>query len=50
MFNLHYTFSLGMVFSLETKENWALVLHSSCSCNCELDVRILNHLNWTSTA
>ena len=24
------------------------MLHRNCSFNCELDVRILNHPNWTS--
>ena len=26
------------------------VFHGNCSCNCELDVRLLNHPNWTSIA
>ena len=29
--------------------SWIQVLHRNCSCICELDVRFLNHPNWTST-
>ena len=28
---------------------WTQVLHRNCSCIYELDVRLLNHPNWTST-
>ena len=47
---LHTGWILGLVFSWEMEKIWTLVLHKNCSCICELDVRILNHLNWTTTA
>ena len=47
---LYSASSLGLVFDWETEGIWTHVLHRSCSCICELDVRLLNHLNWTSTA
>ena len=43
-------FQLGQVFSWENEKLWTHVLHRSCSCICELDVRLLNHPNLTSTA
>ena len=36
---------LGLVSDWETEGIWTRVLHRSCSCICELDVRLLNHLN-----
>ena len=36
-------------FWLGNEGIWAHV-HKRCSCNCELDVRLLNHQNWTSIA
>ena len=41
---------LAPVFGWEIEGIWTRVLHRSCSCICELDVRLLNHPNWTSTA
>ena len=49
MLTLYSAFSLGLVFDWEKEEIWACVFHISCSCIYELDVRLLNHLNWTST-
>ena len=40
----------GTGFRLRNRGILTHVLHRSCSCNCELDVRLLNHPNWTSTA
>ena len=50
LFTLHTAQILGLVFSWKTKGIWIGVLHRSCSCICKLDVRLLNHPNWTSTA
>ena len=50
MLILHFVFSLGRLFDWEMEGNWVCVLHRSCSCNYELDVRFLNNLNWTFTA
>ena len=38
----------GTNFRLEKDEIWTSVLHGNCSYNHELDVRLLNHPNWTS--
>ena len=40
-----YVQNSGLVFGWETEEIWTRVLHRSCSCNCELDVRPLNRPN-----
>ena len=40
---------LGLVFGWETEGFWTHVLYRSCICIFELDNRLLNHLNWTST-
>ena len=37
-------------FWLGNKGNLDFVLHRSCTCNCDLDVRLLNHQNWISIA
>ena len=47
---LHTGRILGQVFGWEIKGLWTHVHHRSCSCISELDVRVLNHPNWTSTA
>ena len=39
----------GIGFGWENEGLWTHVLHRSCSCIYELDVRLLNHSNWTST-
>ena len=46
---LHTGRTLRQVFDWENEGLWTHVLHRSCSCIRELDVRLLNHLNWTST-
>ena len=46
---LHTGRTLAPVFDWETEGIWTRVLHRSCSCICELDVKLLNHPNWTST-
>ena len=33
---------------LENEGMWISVLHENCSRICELEVRLLNHSNWTS--
>ena len=33
---------LGLVFGWETEGIWTHVLHRSCGCNYEIDVRLLN--------
>ena len=38
----------GIDFWLEKEGIWTSILHGNCSRNCELDVRLLNHPNWTS--
>ena len=38
----------GSDFRLEKVGIWTSVPHGNCSCNCEIDVRLLNHQNWTS--
>ena len=40
----------GTDFQLEKEGIWTSVLHRNCSCNCEIDVRLLNHPNWISIA
>ena len=40
----------GNSFRWENNKIWTRVLHRSCSCICKIDVRLLNHLNRTSTA
>ena len=45
---LHIVQNLELVFGWEMEGIWTRVLHRSCSCNCELDVRLLNHQNLTS--
>ena len=40
----------GTVFGWGMEEIWSRILYRSCICNCELNVRLLNHPNWTSTA
>ena len=40
----------GTNFQLEKEGIWTSIPHGNCSCNCELDVRLLNHLNLTSIA
>ena len=47
---LHIGWILGLVFGWEMEGFWASVIHRNCSYICELDVRFLNHLNWTSIA
>ena len=37
-------------FWLLKKKNLDSDPHRNCRCICELDVRLLNHPNWTSTA
>ena len=39
---------LGLIFSQEKWGNWTSILHGNFSCISELDVRLLNHQNWTS--
>ena len=46
---LHTGRILAMVFSWQTKGIWTRVPQRSCSYINELDVRILNHPNWTFT-
>ena len=46
---LHTGRILAPIFGRETEGIWTRVLHRSCICICELDVKILNHPNWTST-
>ena len=41
---------LALVLGYETKGIWTQILHRNCSCICELDVRLLNHPNWTPKA
>ena len=41
---------LRMIFCWEKEEIWTSVLHGNGSYIIELDVRLFNHLNWTSTA
>ena len=38
----------GVDFRLEKWRIWTRIFHGNCSCISELDVRLLNHLNWTS--
>ena len=38
----------GTYFLLEKEGIWTSVLLGNCICNCKLDVRLLNHPNWTS--
>ena len=45
MLTLHSALSLGLVFGWKTEGILACVIHRSCSCICELNVRILNHSN-----
>ena len=40
---------LAPVFHWEIESIWTRVLYRNCSFICELDVRLLNHPNWTST-
>ena len=40
----------GTDFRLKKEGIWIGFLHGNCICNCELDVRLLNHPNWTSIA
>ena len=49
-FDLTHCPDFGTSFGWETKGIWTHVLHRSCNCICELDVRLLNHPNWTSIA
>ena len=42
--------NFGIDFWLEKKGIWTSVLHGNCSCKCDIDVRLLNHTNWTSIA
>ena len=35
-------------FWLEKEGIWTSVFLRKCSCNCELEIRLLNHPNWTS--
>ena len=37
---------LAPVLGQEIEGICTQVLHRNCSCNCELDVRLLNHPNW----
>ena len=46
---LHTGKILGQVFDCETEGLWTRV-RRSCICIYELDIRLLNHLNLTSTA
>ena len=41
---------LGLIFGWENEGIWTSFLPGNCSCISELDVRLLNHLKWTSTA
>ena len=41
---------LAPVCSWENEGIWTRVLHRNCSYIYELDVRFLNHSNWTSTS
>ena len=45
-----YVHNLELVFNWEIERICTRVLRRSCICICELDVRLLNHPNWTSTA
>ena len=45
-----YVQNSGLVFSWEMERIWTHVLHKSCICIFELDVRFLNHPNGTSIA
>ena len=47
---LHTSQILGLVFGWETEEIYTWVLHINCSCIYEIDIRILNYPNWTTTA
>ena len=40
--------NFGTGFRLEKEGIWTSVLHGNCNSNFEIDVRLLNHLNWTS--
>ena len=46
---LHTVRTLGLVFGWEMEGIGTRVLHRSCSCICELDVRLLNQPIQTST-
>ena len=48
MLTLHSAFILGPVFGWETEGIWSCFLHISFIYICDLDVRLLNHPNWTS--
>ena len=43
----HIVQSLGLIFSREKWGNWTSIPHGNCSCISELDVRLLNHPNFT---
>ena len=43
-----YVQNLELVFGWKTEGIWTHILHRSCRYICELDVRLLNHPNWTS--
>ena len=47
---MHTSWILGYIFGGETEGIWTSVLHGNCNCICELDVRLLNHPNWTFIA
>ena len=49
-FDLHTDRILGLIFRWEIKGFWTRVLHVNSSYISELDVRLLNHQNRTSTA
>ena len=44
-FDPTHCLKLGLVFGWETEGIWTRVLHRSCGCICELDVRLVNHSN-----
>ena len=47
-FDLMKCLDFGTDFRLEKEGIWTSVLHGNCSCNRDLDVRLLNNPNWTS--
>ena len=44
----HIVQILGLIFGREKWGNWTSFLHGNCSYIGEIDVRLLNHRNWTS--
>ena len=47
---LHYALSLGLIFNKKKWGNWTSFLYGNFIFIREIDVRLLNHSNWTSIA